>query len=157
MPGPMPKADGRRARRNKQPEKQIFYVEPAWQPNLPNVRPWPVVTLEWWKAWRKNPLSASFTESDWSFLMDTALVHAAVWGDGELRYMAELRQRVAKFGVTPEDRARLRIQFAEADAKAPQVDEDAPDEDTVAQPAGSAQGSRSRYAKKHLRAVDDPA
>ena len=28
---------------------------------------------------------------------------------------AELRLRVAKFGATPEDRARLRIQFAQAD------------------------------------------
>jgi hypothetical protein len=44
-----------------------------------------------------------------------------VW-QGELKYLPELRLRTAKYGATPEDRARLRIQFAQADeaeSKAP--------------------------------------
>jgi hypothetical protein len=71
--------------------------------------------------WARSPQSELFTESDWSELLDTALLHARLWR-GEVSVASELRLRVAKFGATPEDRARLRIQFAqadEADAKRP--------------------------------------
>lgn len=157
--GPAPKADGRRVRRNKQPETTTFYVDPVDQPPLPEVRDWPAETLEWWEAWGRNPLSSSFTDADWSFLMDTALLHAAVWGDGELKLLPELRLRVAKYGATPEDRARLRIQFAEADAKdrgsSGRSSKDAPSEDVVANASGSS--ARARYSRAHLRAVEESA
>lgn len=71
--------------------------------------------------WGRSPQSELFTESDWSELLDTACFHARLWR-GEVSVGPELRLRVAKFGATPEDRARLRIQFAqadEADAKRP--------------------------------------
>jgi hypothetical protein len=64
--------------------------------------------------WADSPLSTEFTSTDWSELLDTALLHARVW-QGELKYLPELRLRTAKYGATPEDRARLRIQFAQAD------------------------------------------
>ena len=38
-----------------------------------------------------------------------------LWGNADISVLPELRLRVAKFGATPEDRARLRMQFAEAD------------------------------------------
>jgi hypothetical protein len=63
--------------------------------------------------WAEHPIAETFTDSDWSFLLDTALLHGAYW-TGDLKLGAELRQRVAKFGATPEDRARLRISFAVA-------------------------------------------
>jgi hypothetical protein len=63
--------------------------------------------------WADSPLSAEFTSTDWSELLDTALLHSAFWR-GDLGRAAELRLRVAKMGATPEDRARLRIQFATA-------------------------------------------
>lgn len=75
---------------------------------------WPQRTREWWAMWADSPLSAEFTSTDWSELLDTALLHARLWG-GDIKVAAELRLRVAKFGATPEDRARLRIQFALAD------------------------------------------
>jgi hypothetical protein len=64
--------------------------------------------------WGRSAQSELFTESDWSELLDTALLHARLWR-GEVSVAPELRLRVAKFGATPEDRARLRIQFAQAD------------------------------------------
>ena len=73
-----------------------------------------MVTRRWWKMWGESPLSAEYTETDWSFLLDTAYLHALYW-KGDYRVAGELRLRVAKFGATPEDRARLRIQFAVAD------------------------------------------
>jgi hypothetical protein len=48
--------------------------------------------------------------------MDTAIMHHKMWS-GDLTWAPEVRLRVAKFGATPEDRARLRIVLADADAK----------------------------------------
>ncbi|HEY9369747.1 hypothetical protein [Streptomyces sp.] len=56
-------------------------------------------------------------ESDWYFLLDTALMHTTMWSKGQWTLAAEVRLRVAKYGATPEDRARLRMQFADADEK----------------------------------------
>jgi hypothetical protein len=68
-----------------------------------------------------------FSEIDWEFLKDTALLHAQTWasaqaairtgGKMDTSQLPELRLRVAKFAATIEDRARLRIMFAEADEK----------------------------------------
>lgn len=123
--GPAPKDPSRRARRNKDPQPlRVIHAEPVAQPDLPTVHveddgelvefQWPAVTQEWWRMWAESPLSAEFTASDWSFLLDTAVLHARLWS-GNASAAAELRLRVAKFGATPEDRARLRITFAQAD------------------------------------------
>ena len=67
--------------------------------------------------WKRSAQAETFTESDWSFLEDTALMHDAMWSKGQWTLAAEVRLRVAKFGATPEDRARLRMVFADADEK----------------------------------------
>lgn len=114
--GPAPKDPRKRVRRNADPVgTTVIRFERAAQPDLPDDIDWPGQTVTWWRMWRESPLSDHFMSSDWSFLLDTALLHAAVWGSGDFTKLAELRVRVAKFGATPEDRARLRIQFAEAD------------------------------------------
>ena len=119
--GPQPKDPGRRARMNKDPiALRVIHAERVGQPDLPprmisNVDfGWPQATLRWWQMWADSPLSDEFTSTDWSVLLDTAVLHARFW-DGDYRVAAELRLRVAKFGATPEDRARLRITFAAAD------------------------------------------
>jgi hypothetical protein len=124
--GPAPKPAHRKAGRSGTSQPQtVITVDPAEQPAFPATRPdgseWPAQTVEWWAMWGRSPLSALFTETDWSELLDTALLHARLWS-GEVSIAPELRLRVAKFGATPEDRARLRITFAsadEADAKRP--------------------------------------
>ncbi len=90
--------------------------------------------------WRDSPLSSEFTASDWSFLADTALLHARLWM-GQTTVAPELRLRVAKFGATPEDRARLRITFAQAD----EADEK----------RGTRQPSTSRDRYQNLRLADE--
>jgi hypothetical protein len=67
--------------------------------------------------WQDSAQAENFTATDWSFLMDTALMHHAMWEKGQWTLAAEVRLRVAKFGATPEDRARLRMVFADADEK----------------------------------------
>lgn len=77
-------------------------------PDLPGSFDWPAQTQAWWETWRSSPQATTFSDTDWGFLLDTALLHAELWaGNGAVA--AELRLRVAKFGATPEDRMRLRM------------------------------------------------
>jgi hypothetical protein len=159
MPGPAPKDPSTRARRNADPiPTTVLTFIPGVQPELPartftedvdGVRvtreaAWPVRTVAWWEMWGESAIAERFTASDWEFLLDTAMIHAAFW-DGDLKQGAELRQRVAKFGATPEDRAKLRIQYAaadEADERVGRVRKVAP------------QPTSSNDPRNHLRAVN---
>jgi hypothetical protein len=94
---------------------------------------WPAQTQAWWRTWRESPQAQTLTSTDWDFLLDTALLHAELWsGNGSVA--SELRLRVAKFGATPEDRARLRMQV-----------------DDPAKPAAAAEQKQSRYS--HLKVI----
>lgn len=118
-PAPTGKAEGTR-RRNAPPTLTVVKVDGALRgaelPELPGEDEWPDATLEWWDTWRRSPQAQNFTDTDWSFLLDTALLHMAFW-DGDTGVAAELRLRVAKFGATPEDRARLRLSIGDAPTK----------------------------------------
>lgn len=78
-------------------------------PELPFGFDWPAQTRIWWDNWRRSAQAQDLSETDWDFLLDTAMLHAEFWA-GNLTVGAELRLRVAKFGATPEDRLRLRLQ-----------------------------------------------
>jgi hypothetical protein len=114
--GPAPKQTGRKVGHSKAQGMTTIEFVRGEQPELPENINWPERTQQWWAMWAESPLSATFGQTDWDFLLDTAILHAAYWS-GDLSAAAELRIRVAKFGATPEDRARLRIQFAEADER----------------------------------------
>lgn len=121
--GPAPKDPDRRARGKRGDDVRVLPLQTSKQPELPKRMPggdpWPARTRTWWRMWAKSALAADFTANDWSELLDTAVLHGRYWS-GDVGVAAELRLRVAKFGATPEDRARLRIQFAaaaEADEK----------------------------------------
>jgi len=126
--GPTPKDPNKRARVNKDIiPLRIVEVVPVSRPELPEFTlmvkldnelvsqefEWPVMTRDWWDALELHPLKGEFIDADWSYLLDTARLHAAFWM-GKLDAAAEIRLREAKYGFTPEDRLRLRIQFAEA-------------------------------------------
>lgn len=126
--GVPPKDPSQRARRNKDAvQLRVVEIQPAKKPDLPEFDVevkrdgdmvmvpfvWPAATRDWWAMLDMHPLAGEFIETDWSYLMDTARIHAAFWL-GRLDAAGELRLREAKYGFTPEDRARLRIQFAQA-------------------------------------------
>ena len=155
--GPAPKDPNKRARRNGDPVAlRVLTAEPMAQPPLPDFDvqievdgdlvsqsfAWPARTREWWQMWADSPLSGDFTSTDWSELLDTALIHAQFW-NGNVKVAGELRLRVAKFGATPEDRARRRIAFASAEMA----------EDDAAKSTGQ-QSARQRRGP--LKAVEDP-
>lgn len=113
--GPAPKDPSKRARRNKDPlpSTDLHTDGNRRGPELPDALPtdesWHIRTLAWWDTWRRSPQAQMFTETDWDFLIDTALMHHTMWSKGRWEFAAELRLRAAKFGATPEDRARLRM------------------------------------------------
>ena len=132
--GPRPKdvsrLAGHGAAKARQAGMTVYVADPASQPELPEFDVqveidgevssqrfvWPEATRRWWATWGAEPMAQGFNATDWDFLLDTALLHAKVWGQGQLKLLPELRLRVAKMGATSEDRARLRITYAQADA-----------------------------------------
>lgn len=137
--GPAPKDPEKRVRRNTGPAPMSNLAADGELrgPDLPAGMEWPGRTRSWWETWRMSPQAQTFTESDWDFLLDTALLHARMWL-GDPKVASEVRLRVAKFGATPEDRLRLRMQV------------DAPDPEQQAT-GKDAEQQAGRYG--HLRAV----
>lgn len=113
--GPVQKDESKRRRRNAtEPETTIVNDGELRGPDLPEgVLPggeeWHPMTQEWWHEWRVSPMAAGFIGTDWSFLLDAALMHHTAWTKGKWEFLSEVRMRSAKMGATPEDRARLRL------------------------------------------------
>lgn len=119
--GPAPKDPSKRRRRNAaEPETVIIPDEELRGPELPEgalgvnaktgeIIEWHPMTVAWWQTWRESPQAQTFTATDWAFLVDTALMHHSMWAKGQWTLAAEVRLRAAKFGATPEDRARLKL------------------------------------------------
>lgn len=136
--GPAPKDASRRARRNADAIPQtILRQETCEPPELPEQYAALPPVVQWWNTWVQSPQAEVFGRTDWQFLVECLPLVKAYLVDGELKYAGELRLRMAKLGQTPEDRARLRMQFAQAD-----------EADRRRTPAGDA---RERYA--NLRVV----
>lgn len=130
MRGPGPKDMGTKAGHSgKQAPYRVVGLPKAPQPELPEYFryfdaaerrnrkiKYPAETVRWWNTWTNSPLNDGFTEHDWEYLLETSTIHAMFWlGIDRLKCEAALRQRMAKFGVTPEDRAKLRIVLVTAE------------------------------------------
>ena len=116
-------------RAHRMPENRPFHVmgvEKAPAPEFPEhfkiydgtaikrVK-YPQETRTWWDHWVNSPLNSGFTHHDWDYLLDTAVLHAKHWLGLDAKAAGEMRQRLSRFGVTPEDRAKLRIILVDAD------------------------------------------
>lgn len=116
--GPAPKDPSQRRRMNKsEPVELVMPDGELHGPELPDTYEWPATTLAWWETWRESALAPKFTKTDWAFLLDTAVLHADFWL-GNRALAGELRLRVAKFGATVEDRARLKVEIGDPDKPA---------------------------------------
>lgn len=74
-----------------------------WHPNV----------VRWWEDWRRSPQAVTMSSAtDWHALLVTARLLQDLWtlegSRGRSVLAAEIRQRMAKFGETHEDRLRLR-------------------------------------------------
>lgn len=71
---------------------------------------WPVETKRWWATVATMPHCVLWTDADWQFAFDTALV-AAAFHAGNTRLATELRNREKTMGTTVEARRDLRIRY----------------------------------------------
>ena len=96
-------------------------------PDLSWTIDWNHKTREWWDAWRRSAIAPMLEETDWEELENTALIHHSIWNNPKMSVaqmsaaLAEIRQRVAKYGATYEDRLKLRIKFADASIREDQA------------------------------------
>jgi hypothetical protein len=116
MAGRGPASSGERSRKRDADNLKAEFVDISADgelhgPELPDVGEmgWHPQTIEWWNVWRRSAQASTFTETDWSFLLDTALLHSQMWTTGDAKLAAEIRLRAAKHGATLEDRMRLKI------------------------------------------------
>jgi hypothetical protein len=121
--GPAPKDPAKRRRRNATEPETVVSVDGELRgPELPEgILPddadWHPRTLQWWNTWRESPQASTFIDTDWDFLLDTALLHHVMWTKGRWEFASEVRLRAAKYGATPEDRARLKLKVDDPTAK----------------------------------------
>lgn len=149
--GPPPKDPAKRARRNKDTMgMRVVEVEPTDQPSLESLfgelnpatgEPWKRATLMLWEQLGEFARVQLLQDAQWSLFARAMILDDAVIS-GELRHAAEARLQMAKFGIAPDDLARLRIQFAQAD----EVEE---------KRRSSRSGADVRGRYKGLKAVDN--
>lgn len=125
MAGHGPAPTGKRSRsRDEQPVTELVATGELYGPELPDPKvalpkgeKWHPQTVAFWDSLRRSPLMANEDELSWSVLVDTALMHHKMWQNGRWDFAAELRLRLAKYGATPEDKARLRIKVVTPPAR----------------------------------------
>jgi hypothetical protein len=75
---------------------------------------WPAATRRWWRGVSSMPHCALWTETDWQFALDTAVLVAAFHA-GNHRVAGEVRRRESMMGTTVDARRDLRIRYLEPD------------------------------------------
>lgn len=135
----VPKPSQNRRRRNAVNEHTIVNDGEILGPDLPTGIDWPAPTVQWWHNWRTSAAAKMFHATDWDFLLDTAMLHAAFWG-GRSDVASEIRIRVAKLGATHEDRLRLHINVEE------------PASEEGAEPAGKRKNAKPQ-GRRNLKVV----
>jgi hypothetical protein len=126
MPGKKP-SDGPTVTRHKPTVDWVDVIDVPYTgdcPELPDVRtvatsqgdlyqvPIPDGTYVWWRSLRRMPHCVLWQDSDWSYALDTAMVHAQA-SLGQIGAMAELRMREKTLGTTVDARRDLRLRYVE--------------------------------------------
>ena len=141
--GPAPKSPERRVRRNKSgPELTIVQVMPDGQPSLfdeagednpaiieqmrmqailletkmpePGAVGWHPAAVKFWHQLGEFPTTRNLLSAQWSLLIPAIIAFDLVMR-GDTKMMSEMRLQLAKFGIAPDDVARLRYQLVLAE------------------------------------------
>lgn len=121
--GPAPNPNARR--RNKPPfEHSVPRGSVTARPLPEELGIQTPAARRFWDTWATSPQAQTFEETDWAEL-EMTVVLVDRFHQGETKLAAEIRLRVAKWGATVEDRARLRMSFDQdqGQALAPQEPE----------------------------------
>lgn len=73
------------------------------KPTLPGNTDWPPETVEWFNAWRGDRCTDRWDAKQWQYMMDTAIVHALVYGSADYGSLPELHRRLAFMGLRFDD------------------------------------------------------
>jgi len=93
---------------------ELPYIEQVDEFGMIQVFEWNTRTVEWWNKWRNSAQAMVMQDSDWEGMLETAMLHTRFW-NGNLKpnemttIAAALKQRVAAYGATYEDRLKLRM------------------------------------------------
>lgn len=71
---------------------------------------WHPQTLLLWESIREWPLMEHEPKASWLFLIDTMRLHHHMWQNGSDHY-SEVRLRLAKYGIMPDDRLRIGVKY----------------------------------------------
>jgi len=123
--GPKPKDPARRAGHSPRdpvpfrvvevvPDRQPSLVEAVGEINPSTEMPWKPQTIRFWDQLEQFPTTSNLVGAQWT-LLAAAMILMDDFLNGRTTAAAELRLELAKFGIAPDDVARLRIQFAQAD------------------------------------------
>lgn len=69
-----------------------------------------------WRTWATSPQATNWAETDWAELEITVKLADAFYA-GDVKLAGEIRQRVAKWGATTEDRSRLRMSLEDTEGQ----------------------------------------
>lgn len=107
--GPAPKAN--RQRRNEPARGEWVELQPLDGPVLPPLPKrakgegsWPAVTKAVWAAWRRDPVTAQYSEADIAYALDAIRLHATMTS----HTASEVRLRMDALGLTPKGKRDLR-------------------------------------------------
>lgn len=86
-------------------------------PDIPGL-PWYPQVEAWWQVVRRMPHCRLWTDADWIFAIETALLKNQIYGEvfgGALpaNLLSEERQRLALLGITMEQRRKLGIRYVD--------------------------------------------
>lgn len=120
--GPMPKDAALRQRRNKATTRAVLPAEgevPRKRaPKLPersDKRAWHKLTLAWWRAIWRSPMSTEYLESDVPRLFRLAALIDQFWTKPDKDLDAAICRQEQAFGLSPLDRRRLEWSVAQAE------------------------------------------
>lgn len=97
------------AKKGPIPRNDLPASTPGIQPELPDDRFWLPGTLEWWAALADTPEAGNFTKLDWLHLGLAARIFDDFLQAPSRQLLDSLRLFLSKYGLSPEDRARLHV------------------------------------------------
>lgn len=83
----------------------------------PDGRAWPAWTRRWWRATSRMPHCSLWSETDWEFAFQTAII-VARFHEGDIKAATELRNREKVLGTTVDFRRDLRIRYVDTPPEA---------------------------------------
>lgn len=121
MPGPAPKPEALRQRRNKSTTRAVLPAEAeprAAKPRLPacpNEGGWHAMARRWWRDIWSSPMSLEFLRGDEPAIYRLVVLVDVFWKTGDLATAREIRLLEREFGLTPLSRRRLEWSTAQAE------------------------------------------